>query len=336
VTTPHLPIGDVLESLQAEFPDLTVTKIRFLESQGLIDPERTPSGYRKFFAEDVVRLRWILIQQRDHDRPLQELKDHLDALGPDGVPEIPDDLPPVDVPPVAAVEVVEVVEIAEAVEVTAASGPGETPPATTPAAEVVDDAAPASAARRPVRAARPTPPSQLPPPGSVPTLPDDAPTPEEAVQTMTARRRQRELTLPFTVDTEPDADGDGPDSYDRVALAGAAGVTETMLDELERYGLIKAFYDDGIQSFYDRDALVCVRAAVAMQAHGIEPRHLKMYVHFTEREGALFQQVLAPFLRQKNPVSRGKVEATLNELVGEARALRGALLRRVVDDLVGD
>ena len=57
---------------------------------------------------------------------------------------------------------------------------------------------------------------------------------------------------------------------------------------------------------------------------------------FAEREGALFQQVLAPFLRQKNPVSRGKVEATLNELVGESRALRAALLRRVIDDLVGD
>jgi len=153
---------------------------------------------------------------------------------------------------------------------------------------------------------------------------------------MTARRRTRDLTLPLALDGEPAPEDDGPDSYDRVALARAADVTEATLDELEKFGVIAPFYDDGIQAFFDRDALVCVQAAVRLQAHGIEPRHLKMYVHFTEREAALFQQVLAPFLRQKNPVSRGKVEATLNELVGEARALRGALLRRAVDGLVGD
>lgn len=338
MTTPHLPIGDVLEALQAEFPDLTVTKIRFLESQGLIDPERTPSGYRKFFAEDVGRLRWILVQERDHGRTLQEIKDRLDEIGPAG--ELPDDPSPV-VAAEATVVVVEetVVEetvaeetvAEETVEVAGAgAGSGATPPGTPAREAPTRPAAPA----RP-RAARPTPPSQLPPPGAVPVMPPDAPTPEEAVQTMSARRRQRELTLPFTVD-EPGPDGEGPESYDRVALATAGGATEAVLDELERFGIIAPFYDDGIQSFYDRDALVCVRAAVRMQAHGIEPRHLKMYVHFVEREGALFQQVLAPFLRQRNPVSRGKVEATLNELVGEARALRGALLRRVVDGLVGD
>jgi hypothetical protein len=61
-----------------------------------------------------------------------------------------------------------------------------------------------------------------------------------------------------------------------------------------------------------------------------------MYVHFTEREAALFQQVLAPYLRQRNPVSRGKVDDTLGELVAEARTLRGVLLRRAVDEALGD
>jgi hypothetical protein len=150
------------------------------------------------------------------------------------------------------------------------------------------------------------------------------------------RRRTRELTLPLVLDGEPVGDDDGPESYDRVGLARAAGVTEAVLDELERYGVIKAFHDDGIRAFFDRDALVCVQAATALARHGIQPRHLKMYVHFTEREAALFQQVLAPYLRQRNPVSRGKVDDTLGELVAEARTLRGVLLRRAVDEALGD
>jgi len=56
----HSSIGDVLNQLRDEFPDITISKIRFLESQGLVDPERTPSGYRKFYAADVERLRFIL------------------------------------------------------------------------------------------------------------------------------------------------------------------------------------------------------------------------------------------------------------------------------------
>ena len=63
---PHHSIGEVLSLLKEEHPDVTISKIRFLESQGLIDPERTPSGYRKFYKDDVDRLRWILTQQRDN------------------------------------------------------------------------------------------------------------------------------------------------------------------------------------------------------------------------------------------------------------------------------
>ena len=74
---PHLSIGEVLNLLQPEFPDITISKIRFLESQGLIDPERTPSGYRKFYDGDIERLRWILIQQRENFLPLKVIKDRL-------------------------------------------------------------------------------------------------------------------------------------------------------------------------------------------------------------------------------------------------------------------
>lgn len=74
----HRPIGEVLSLLQEEFPDVTISKIRFLESQGLIQPERTASGYRRFSASDVDRLEWILRQQRDHFLPLKVIRKMLD------------------------------------------------------------------------------------------------------------------------------------------------------------------------------------------------------------------------------------------------------------------
>jgi DNA-binding transcriptional MerR regulator len=75
----HLSIGEVLTLLQDEFPDVTISKIRFLESQGLLVPERTPSGYRKFRQSDIDQLRWILTQQRDHFLPLRVIKERIDS-----------------------------------------------------------------------------------------------------------------------------------------------------------------------------------------------------------------------------------------------------------------
>jgi DNA-binding transcriptional MerR regulator len=85
---PFLSIGEVLDYLKDDFPDITISKIRFLESQGLIDPERTPSGYRKFYETDVARLRWILEQQREHFLPLKVIKERIAAIGvePDPAP----------------------------------------------------------------------------------------------------------------------------------------------------------------------------------------------------------------------------------------------------------
>ena len=79
---PHLSIGEVLSLLQEEFPDVTISKIRFLESQGLVDPERTPSGYRKFYDADIDRLRWVLRQQRDAFLPLKVIKGRLEEQVP--------------------------------------------------------------------------------------------------------------------------------------------------------------------------------------------------------------------------------------------------------------
>jgi DNA-binding transcriptional MerR regulator len=75
-----LTIGDVLARLKPSFSDLTISKIRFLEDEGLVRPDRTPAGYRKFSDADVERLRYVLTQQKEHYLPLKVIKDQLDAI----------------------------------------------------------------------------------------------------------------------------------------------------------------------------------------------------------------------------------------------------------------
>jgi DNA-binding transcriptional MerR regulator len=106
---PYLGIGEVLAKLRGEFPDISVSKIRFLESAGLIAPARAPSGYRKFGVDDVERLRYILTVQRDQYLPLRVIKERLpgpaEPLPAPPVPAAPattspaSTVPPSTVPP---------------------------------------------------------------------------------------------------------------------------------------------------------------------------------------------------------------------------------------------
>jgi DNA-binding transcriptional MerR regulator len=72
-----MSIGEVLAELRAEFPDATISKLRFLEAEGLVEPRRTPAGYRKYTWDDVSRLRYVLTAQRDHYLPLRVIRDQL-------------------------------------------------------------------------------------------------------------------------------------------------------------------------------------------------------------------------------------------------------------------
>src|SRR4051812_21031910 len=91
--TGFLSIGEVLGLLLEDFPDITISKIRFLESQGLISPERTASGYRKFYNDDVELLKVILTEQRRNYLPLRVIKDRLDSgqIDPTGEHGRPED-----------------------------------------------------------------------------------------------------------------------------------------------------------------------------------------------------------------------------------------------------
>ena len=81
---PLMSIGEVLAELRADFPDTTISKLRFLEAEGLVEPQRTAAGYRKYSWDDVARLRFVLTAQRDQDLPLRVIRDQLaewDATG---------------------------------------------------------------------------------------------------------------------------------------------------------------------------------------------------------------------------------------------------------------
>jgi DNA-binding transcriptional MerR regulator len=81
-----MSIGEVLSQLRADFPDVTISKLRFLETEGLVEPSRTAAGYRKYTFRDVARLRYVLTAQRDHYLPLRVIREHLASLEDGAVP----------------------------------------------------------------------------------------------------------------------------------------------------------------------------------------------------------------------------------------------------------
>jgi DNA-binding transcriptional MerR regulator len=142
----HLSIGEVLSLLQDDFPDVTISKIRFLESQGLLDPERTPSGYRKFYEGDIERLRWILRHQRDHFLPLKVMKDRLEDAAQAGLVVPPDE--PLAAPPTSTPSLFEEAR---------ADAPAPEPPRPTERPPREPVAAASTAPASPARSARPAP-----------------------------------------------------------------------------------------------------------------------------------------------------------------------------------
>lgn len=87
-------IGEVIDSLREEFPDISISKIRFLESHGLLNPQRTASGYRKFSVVDIEHLRYILRMQRDYFLPLRVIREHIDAMNRGLEPPVVGDVAP--------------------------------------------------------------------------------------------------------------------------------------------------------------------------------------------------------------------------------------------------
>ncbi|MCD0449939.1 MerR family transcriptional regulator [Actinocorallia sp. API 0066] len=211
----YMTIGDVLALLQGEFPDITPSKIRFLESEGLIEPDRTPAGYRKFTHADVERLRYILAAQRDSYLPLRVIKEQLAARVPRTL--------------VAA---------------------------------------------------------------------DSAPAAEVALT-----RRQ---------------------------LLDASGLTESTLDELEAYGLVRR-----TNGHFGSEALTVARTAARLAPYGIEARHLRVIRAAAERELDLIEQMVAPLLRRRAPGAHEEAGRTADALAALVVELHTALVAAGLRDSLG-
>ncbi len=212
-----LSIGQVLARLTPEFPSLTSSKLRFLEVQGIVSPTRTESGYRKFCAADLDRLRLALTLQRDHYLPLHVIREYLEDL---------------------------------------------------------------DAGRSPA------------PPTNVPSI-------------VPAPRR-----------------------YRRDELLAAAGAAPQLLNDALSTGIIT-----GAES-YTEQTVTLLRALVALDRHGIEPRHLRSVRQSAQREAALIESALTTLLRRTDATSRGKAGELAPELARRLEEVRAVFVRDAVDRML--
>ena len=280
-------IGEILDDLRGDFPDISVSKIRFLESQGLISPERSPSGYRQFTDADLELLRWILRQQRDHYLPLKVIRRRLkEGDGP---------AREVDVAPSTG----------------ATGAPSTTASAGSAGSTAGSRAAAASVAVDQARLTLPDPP----PADDDVWLVSDGPDPAATA-----------APVPAGPSAGPPADDLWPAGpgmfYSRDDIRKEAGLDEKGMSELEAFGLLPAAGADG----FGPEALRIAQIAATFFAHGVEARHLRMYKRFAEQEAAFLSQVV-PTAGAKDPGAADRAATALTELARLGAALRLSMLR---------
>lgn len=227
----YLTIGEVVDKLQQVYSDLTISKVRFLEDERLIAPERTAGGYRKYRQSDVQRLELVLRLQRDQFMPLAVIREKLDDLDKGKVPS----------------EVRPVFEHAEA------------------------------------------------------------------------------MSLPL----------DMPESVPLDRVPDTLGLPAAFIRELASFGVVALVQGERGDEIAGADVGIA-HTCWELRRYGIEPRHLRMYESFAEREAAFFQQILMPQMRHRTPEARQKLVETLGELMGKTSDLKEHMLKRAVGGLFED
>jgi len=229
-------IGEVLTNLKEDFSDVTISKIRFLESEGLISPARTSSGYRTFNEDDVDRLRFILTAQRDHFLPLKVIRERLERLDAED----------------SAVDAATSPAVSDRRDNGSADGPGREP-------------------------------------------------------------------------STPSLDDTGGDLYSTKELAEAAGVSVERVRELTDYGLLEGGPGE---SGYRAGDVQAAKAAGELLDLGLEPRHLRMYRHFVDREVSLFKQLVNPQFHQRRAEGARSGREQLERLAAVSDRLHRLILTR--------
>lgn len=227
----YVTIGEVVESLSGSYSDLTISKVRYLEDERLITPERTPGGYRKYRPADVQRLELVLRLQKEHFMPLAVIREKLDDLDKGKVP----------------IELRPTIERAEPMSL-----------------------------------------------------------PFEDAETVPIERAQEVLGLPTA-----------------------------FIRELASFGIVSLVRGVAGEELAGPDVAIA-HTCWDLRKFGIEPRHLRMYEAFAEREATFFQQILMPQMRHRTPEARQKLEDTLGELEKGSAALKQHMLRRAIGRLFED
>jgi DNA-binding transcriptional MerR regulator len=269
--TDFLSIGEVLGILLEEFPDVTISKIRFLESQGLIDPERTASGYRKFYDTDVELLKVILREQRENYLPLRVIKDRIDSGEIDPSGEIRKDI------------------FAGKVHVE----PG--------------DPMPQRRSQPWVKA-------------NAQGQPDDPREPQD----LDNREEHDEADhTPVTPHLLPGV------VLSREELCSMVGLTVAQCELLEQYGILSGRGSGGTRIFSE-DAVEIGRLAAQFMAAGVDARHLRGWMSAADREASLYEQLITPRMRQRNPQARSEALAQLRHLDELGARMRTAMMRKAL------
>ena len=320
--TGTMSIGEVLGILKPEFPDITVSKIRFLEGAGLVQPDRSASGYRKFSEDDVARLRFVLRAQRDQYLPLRVIRQRLAdleqvgglepktaqgaAAGPAaGSPEAGASGSAAG-GPAAGSRGAGTADVGSAGGSSRAGGSGG-PAAGSPGAATVDAGSPGAGA-----------------PGARTGGAGAPGTGTPGAGTTGTGQPGRAGAGGFGAAPPSDA------QFTRDELCRAAGATVDQLMQLESFGLVSSRGSGERGAWYGGDDLILLRLARELADYGLEARHLRMYKLFAEREAALFEQVVAPLVRQRNPEARARARDTIDALAQLGGRMRDLALRSAV------
>lgn len=291
-------IGQVLSGLKGEFPDVSISKIRFLESEGLLAPQRAPSGYRRYADDDVRRLRYILTAQRDHYLPLRVIRDHLELIdaGQD--------------PPLA---------------VSALLGPGGTVPSVPGAAGTPSQAVPgqASAGHRNGLSGASGPGSNAAADGPGQHRLDGQQRGSSAATVRDGHPSSAEPGSRPASGTERSTPRSLPMRLSRVDLLKASGLSESALAELERIQVIQPRRGS---RHYGREALALAVAAKRLAVYGIDSRHLRAFKMAADREIGLVEQAIAPHVRRSK--NGAELTAEVTQLIVSVHA---ALVRVGMD-----
>lgn len=318
-------IGEVLSLLQDEFPEVTISKIRFLEGQGLIDPERTASGYRRFYQRDFDRLQWILTQQRDHYLPLKVIRDRLDAgewEPPEHAPAEPADgqmtllAPVIDIgtgePAVVDIDAEDVVttDAPESQNSPASSSQGNASSESGVAADSADGSSASDAE------------------ASVSVAADSDAARTDAARTDTGAMASADAPVD---NATTDGIEDAGMALTIDELSDASGCDVSMLRDLERFGLITG-RKAGPAVLFDVDALTIARHAAQFRTYGLDPRHLRTFLVGAQREVSLLAQVVEPLRHRRDPETRRKSVETMEDLTDLAASLRAILMRKITEE----